>query len=574
MSPSNACLRTLLASAGVAAAVLAVAGCEDFAKLGKSPCERAGTCDGGTAADAGDLGEPFLAQCQAHMAAYCRRQVECLLASQDGEGDCAVLNIRAQCLRLAESVRRGFRRFDADAGAACLAQVRESGVSCGDWPCALPLSPADAGAYGACSATSDCPSGHACFGAGNGCGKTCQPAGQLGQRCIEGRCTSGWCNPQTGQCSPPELAGGSCDRDRLFEQRCANTTYCDPATERCISLPLANMPCAPLTASPRCGPGTYCNVLSPATCRPHVARGGSCLFNDACGPNAYCDRDAGCATLHAVGTGCPGPGSCVDPYGCNEGQCNGPRGEGAFCINAECGPGLVCDSVLRQCLPLQRVDAGDACTGSARYCTLDEVCANVVIHKDGGVGGPGICRSPQVGDPCTTVNSCPARWFCLLAPDGGPGGCQPSLGNNPCYADDDCEAMRYCPRVPVGGTTRCLDRKPASVGCLFDYECRAPLRCQPTGESAEPRRCGARGGAAAACVSSEDCLFPFQCSTAGRCEPAGHTGQRCVGDVCIDGACNSALLCEPLRTTGQPCATHADCALGSCEHFTCQDVCR
>lgn len=117
------------------------------------------------------------------------------------------------------------------------------------------------------------------------------PRGKAGDACNK-TCTEGeWSSGCSGPGQPkPGLA--DCYTNEGL--------YCDNDSGVCEALPKAGDPCQPGA----CSPGTFCGKGE--VCRSTVALGTECLYEDACGVDAFCDLGTTnvCVAKKPVGADC------------------------------------------------------------------------------------------------------------------------------------------------------------------------------------------------------------------------------------------------------------------------------
>ena len=452
----------------------------------------------------------------------------------------------------------GAARYDPVAAAACLAAFREQTPACS--PPAMPEAPAcnqiltpisiETGARCApgasCRETTDLCAGAACE-------ETCRPAGGLGQPCLNGNCSTG--------------------------------SYCNTTTQTCTAQLPAGSPCR----FNECDSSSYCTAVGDSgwdagySCRPYVPVGGACRSTE-CGPAAYCGVSNTCATRKVSGSTCAATPECEGQLRCIRGRCTAPSGEDEPCSGPEdCADSRVCDSVLRTCKGLRRVtQEGEACTGHALTCapTYDPDyepmprCVGVATNSDGGVGTPGTCRWPQLGDACTTARDCPLGSFCAQPDAGAAGVCRSTTLGTPCdlkFACPPglaCSPQRSCqPQVARGGA------------CTETPQCAPGLACKA--DPADGRlTCDELGSAGAPCRGTwGQCKLPNLCID-DVCTPGMTVGAPCEG-TCFTGFCRprsseagSRGTCEPYLPDGAECHMHSECTSDSCVNGVCVVDCR
>lgn len=307
-----------------------------------------GSSAGGSAAGGpGDGGSPYALFLRAAAEAACQH-LDCDLSIPAGvrAAECPTViseGFAVNVLSPVRSVDLGYRTFDPDAGARCLAAIRTA-------PCGHSFPPLDcylvtravAPTGGACDTNKDCANGlDGCHGPA--CSRRCGPGGGLNEPC----------------------RGTTCDHGL----RCA-MGRCEPELD-------AGAPC-----SDSCGRDLVC-VSS--VCAPAPGPGSPCL-RGRCNGVAYCSVTNQCLARKPLAQACSFDGECVEGLVCVRAACAPPVGRGGACRStSECAPGLACDDITNSCEPMQRVDSNGSCS-STRLCPGFEECFGQVRVFDGGVG--------------------------------------------------------------------------------------------------------------------------------------------------------------------------------------------
>lgn len=278
----------------------------------------------------------------------------------------------ALCQNFLTSVTEKRIGFDGTHGAACLKELKAALVCEGDVDeasvpdCTLiiqGLVPVGA----ACSPASDNALGHECMG-----DSYCQEA------------TTYAC---AGVCAERAPVGAACD-PLGTTVRCAVDASCDFTSKKCVAVPppaQLNEACgaAPLG---KCDDGLWCDI-------PTSAASGTCAAKKSSGP---CETNSECARTK----------QCAGPEGAK--SCADPKPVGASCTpgNREC-------NLLGHCAEDQKCSDAEAkldepcgiLSGESVACTSDLYC-------DGGLLGPGVCRTPKAaGAACTgtSVGECAGK---------------------------------------------------------------------------------------------------------------------------------------------------------------------
>ncbi|MBM4344104.1 MAG: hypothetical protein FJ100_12115 [Deltaproteobacteria bacterium] len=266
--------------------------------------------------------------------------------------------------------------------------------------------------------------------------------------------------------------------------------------------------------------------------------------------------DGGADAADAQTASCPGAAqcACADHSDCASGLCQETatgKACAGFCVEGNCGPGLVCGAATVQNAAGQPVTKNGVClprwARECMPCTADEVC-------------------PIAADPGAACVS--------IAGNGDDGRyCAPT-----CKQDADCPPNRACQaRTSVGGivANHCV---PKSAGCpcsplatalgakticansvLGAGSCKGERACGPDGLSL----CSAATPTAEACNGLDD-----DCDLAVD-EPAGATaicddGKPCTADTCSGKDGCAHLPVSVTCSDGDACTGPDGCAAGEC----------
>jgi hypothetical protein len=159
---------------------------------------------------------------------------------------------------------------------------------------------------GGCSSATDCPASE------------CQTASCSGGLCSatnlasKQSCSSGVCDG-AGSCvaclDNDDCPSGPCQNRLCVAAQCVNGTQDGSETDLDCG-----GGCAP------CGSGAGC--VLPSDCASGVCQSfacGDCTENDACGEDAYCDKDAGeCVPRKPLNAPCEENDECLEPYECKD----------------------------------------------------------------------------------------------------------------------------------------------------------------------------------------------------------------------------------------------------------------
>lgn len=275
--------------------------------------------------------------------------------------------------------------------------------------------------------------------------------------------TAGVCNPNTGECSAPEVSSGTFCNDGLFcngidicqsgvcthggnpcanGPECANT--CDEDDDICAGA--AGLPCGFDPDQP-CS-GGQCN--GEGQCVPMPMPDVTCDDGDACTTADHCD--AGQCTGVAR--------SCLAPDDCHlDGVCNPDTGT---CVNPTALDGTGCGTDGRLC-------THDTCSGGVcQHVADDALC-------DDGTCSTGTCLPDDAGADARGCVAVPVHEGEVCTDDGIP--CtQDVCQSGTCAhlpADDRCDPPTEC------GSTICVPERGDARGCA------APLGTQDGGTCSE-----------------------------------------------------------------------------------------
>ena len=345
---------------------------------------------------------------------------------------------------------------------------------------------------------------------------------------------------------------GICEAATLVScpaRRCRDSLGCDPASGQCLYQTMAD--------------GSECSDLNPCT-ENDICLGGYCS-------GAYQDQFEGCACTRDKD--CPKASNlCDGELSCQEGQCVVVYVNGIQCSeqpknscqesvcdpeNGQCGmvwkkDGATCDD-SNPCTQNESC-AGGVCSGGKNQCSCNKNtdCAsfedgdlcNGTLYCDLSVT-PGLCRvDPETMTLCVeSETSClgnycqPSTGLCKLEAFSDGGKCD---DGNACTLGDQCQKGQCVPVVTA------LCGAPQSCGdSSCSNECWSVPECDP----------------AAGCLE-----FPVD----GPCDDGlpCHSGDQCVGGLCVPGA--ESLLCDD----GSSCTTDScDDAAGGCVHVPDSVLC-
>jgi hypothetical protein len=389
---------------------------------------------------------------------------------------------------------------------------------------------------------------------------SCDPSGDsprcfatctTSEQCVRGRsCVAGSCGTKLdgARCEgAAECASGFC-----VDGVCCDSS-CEGACVSCAQVGSLGM-CRPVADGVK-DPRAICTDAGPASCGPT----GACNGSGGCAryPTGTVCRGGSCSgtVLHSAWR-CDGAGQCLAgsdltcaPYSCTGGACTS-----ACQSNADCAPGIVCDTALRSC---GKKGLGQPCGGSPEcnsgFC-IDAVCCDTSCQ------GP--CRSCALGQT-------PGK--CTNTPPGAldPRRACKDLGKSKCDTDGTCDGRGGCRKYPAGtvcgpqtcnGTTSTRTLAPT---CDGKGACRAGQMV-----SCGAYRCN---GAVcfSACSSDAECVAPNTCN-GGACSERG-MGAPCSATMpCVAPLTCIGNTCQ-LKMTGVTCAVDGECTTGHCSDGVCCD---
>ena len=506
----------------------------------ESPCEAAGTCDGGACigspVDCTSLdGECAVGVCDevsgtckaesANEGVPCDDEVECTSGDQCTAGQC--IGAGMDCSSLDSACEIGV----CDGAGGCTTLPRPDGTGCDD--------------DNACTPESTCLSGF-CIGAE--------------VQCPAGPCEFGFCDPSTGACGvQPGNDGFPCD-----DGACLADGFCDAG--ECVG---------DAVVCPE--PDDPCQV---ALCDPDTGECGAATAED----DTACD-DGDLCTLQ---TTCQG-GVCTPTAGM-EVECAAPE-----CAVAACNPGTgQCETTVLD--NGASCDDGDACTsqdkctdgvcdGQVKQCVANNPCKTSTCNPDtgqcvvGSIPPGGDCDDD---DPCTFGETCSDGQCVGAAID-----C--SAESDPCH-DGVCDPVLGCTAVPKGDGDPCDD----GLLCTVDDTCVGgvceagpDVDCSELAGPCANAFCDEADGQCAVAPKSEGavCDDDNLCTTTATCQAGfctGTDGVDCsgLGDACADALCDpqtgTCTLWSPV-VDGTPCPDESlcdgeeTCQLGICSPGTAVD---
>lgn len=360
----------------------------------------------------------------------------------------------------ARAVLHGDLRFDAEAGARCIAELdalpchleRSSEVTPSCWMVLTPLRALGERCTPAPHTWTGCPTGTLCA-TSDGVSGECVAGGAPGDTCFVRPCAAG---PACAAAAVPATCPGSDVGDACEEGGCGAALRCEAG--RCAELPV-NQRGEP------CGSG-IARCEDPTTCVAGVCRAdGTSEVGEPCGSAAtcvvglWCDRERErCAARLAPGAACAQGDACGDeaPF-CTRGVCsteappsapNCPAGYSGWGDSTACPEGLACHADSHSCRPVVALD--ELCDADAEVCVEGARCAEGrcrrVVPLDAACGPDALCAGrlecrsgrcttmPHLGEPCV------AR--CLDESECRDGTCTALPTGAPCERHRDCASGR------------------------------------------------------------------------------------------------------------------------------------
>jgi hypothetical protein len=281
------------------------------------------------------------------------------------------------------------------------------------------------------------------------------------------------------------------------------------------------------SANGECGAGLYCDKGStytcPGTCKPFAQQGESCAGSASCAQELRCDNEL-CVPEAKAGDSCTD--FCSSSVSCLADQI--------------CPENVWCDKAAGKCA-LGRLE-GEPCgaTGSGSEASTADCAVNLWCDKIGS--GAGTCRKPSpVGGPCNRDEfaACAKDLHCVgYVPSGAAatlGTCQP-----PGPSGTDCTSRKDCATGLSCVASHCAAPGGAGAPCNGNSECAADLACSENkcavarypGDACDAGRCtGSR------CVDGT-CQYHAQVGEA--CAMAAD----CATGACVDGHCYDDSVCK------------------------------
>ncbi len=361
---------------------------------------------------------------------------------------------------------------------------------------------------------------------------------------LNGPCTAGSCDPETGTCQQQLLAddigcddGEPCTRGEICRGGVCtgsaqpNGSACDDGnacTERdtcidgfCFAQPVVN--------------GEPCDD------------GNSCTVSDVCLDGACTDAvDLCLCESQPDDTGCDDANPCTENDLCTAGACEGTLIDCGL-VDDACNLG-VCDPATGECGP-QPLLAGTPCFDD-NPCTLNDIC------RDGACVGQDLdCSS--VEDTCHTSRCDAASGDCIAVPKGD---------RTPCDDGDPCTPDEIClDGICASGTEICT----ACSALALEDPCDDESACTSDEICVQIE-------AVLACVGNRtDCSDLDNGCNVGACEPS--TGACFValgpdGVACEDGdPCTELDVCNDGQCDGPPVRV-CDIEPTACEPFEDNDL--
>ena len=381
-------------------------------------------------------------------------------------------------------------------------------------------------------------------------------------------CTTGICEPETGECALiPKEDGAGCDDGNLctLGDQCAEGVCVATGTESCGD---PSNPCIESTCDPEfgcdvtavegaCDDGNLCTVQD-------VCVEGICVGEiEAC----ECQTDLDCVPFED-GNLCNGTLACVS------GLCAVEPNTIPSCVVASSSPCIEgsCDPATGLC-ETSPVNEGATCS-DGNPCTANDVCADggcisgaAVDCDDGnpctldscdpeGEGCIALFHSVPCddGDACTVGDTC-NEGVCsgLTAP-----GCEPA-----CTTDGDCEDGDPCTIGKCNPLGVCTFSASGLCDCQSDEECDDGNLC--TDSLCTDGTCTVTDSNGP-CEDGDPCTLGDSCFQ-GACKAGTplncEDGNPCTATNCVDGGCQTVFLMNPCED-GNLCTSGDQCVLGTC----------
>ncbi|MBT9560930.1 MAG: hypothetical protein IV100_33200 [Myxococcales bacterium] len=482
----------------------------------------------------------------------------------------------------------------------------------------------------ACTADTDCASGHYCEGG------TCTAKKSAGGACLVGsQCTSGFC--VDGVCCNT-ACGGTCQACTAAKKGAGTDGTCgaigsggDPDSE------CSEQSAASCGTTGACDGGGACQRYGAnTTCTSASCSGGTQTSAGTCNGSGTCNAGAtsSCA-LYQCGpsaclTSCASDANCVSSAYCAGGSCQPKKGNGNACgsgnqcTSGACVDGVCCETgcagVCNACVGSKTGLSDGKCGAVTAGTDPDSECTDQGVASCGTNGvcnGAGACQRYPSGTQCagpscssgtqSSSRVCNGLGTCGSATTSAcsPYQCGASACATSCAADTNCVAGYYCtvgtcqPRKVDGAT--CTGANQCGSGqCVDGYCCNSS--CAGPCQACNAAKTGAANGVCTSVVGGTDpdnectdqgvasCGNDGTCSDNGSCRVYG-PGTVCAAASCSSGVQTAAGTCDGSGTCNAggtavcnpyncgtnacvtTCTTAADCQSGYyCTNGTCQPI--
>eukprot|EP01063_Lacrimia_lanifica_P007604 TRINITY_DN1488_c0_g6_i1.p1 TRINITY_DN1488_c0_g6~~TRINITY_DN1488_c0_g6_i1.p1 ORF type:complete len:3347 (+),score=823.83 TRINITY_DN1488_c0_g6_i1:868-10041(+) len=410
----------------------------------------------------------------------------------------------------------------------------------------------------------------------------------------------GQCDPLTGLCTEPPLAGTvACDdgnfetiNDQCVGGKCIGGVPCG-RTLCMVQYPDCQVPaciqgvCISLIQTGECNdgdPATFDDV-----CVNGICRGTSLCDGVTCGPSDQCHGPARCDAKTGVclDTTLPDGTTCDDGTGltpndkCNAGACLSlevcggvmcrppqPMCQRAYCENDACKIEAVPDGA--RCNDHDENTVDDACRQGD--CVGVNLCVNVICNAQD------MCHSPGTCNPMTGLCRSPIVADGVRCNDGNPDTTNDRCRGGRCSGSITCDGFTPC--VPAGG---CRVAACVASACVQDVAADG-TKCNDEMSSTVNDRCEAGMCIGDDVCEAVVCVAQDQCHEAGVCRggtcshPVFEDGTECndgdpmtTFDKCIAGVCIGIDVCAG----GKECLPEdVQCAAAACSEdgLTCVET--
>jgi hypothetical protein len=297
-----------------------------------------------------------------------------------------------------------------------------------------------------------CESFCAVFHGNHELGESCDGFDEVVSDCAQGLlCSDGKCVSPCGRLTGLGPGERCVTPEGQYIEECAEGLECSWDTQTCVVLVLPEIG---QQCTGECAYGAYCDY-NVYTCMPLLGEGANCLQAE-CGPELYCaynydgvNETAVCRRYAVEGESCAGPDvRCGSGLGCALDQiCRAPGNEGEPCNGLGCQDDLFCDSEFDRCIAAP-TEAGLPCPFGT--CGAGLWCDNSLVPE-------GVCATVIAdGERCSGHSQCESGYcpaaFCLP---------RPALG-------EDCTGTGLCQYGLVCDGAACVEAAEAGpAACSY-----------------------------------------------------------------------------------------------------------